>query len=77
MTANALEALLERWAEAYRLTPAESASIHAAVLTRSASDSPAETHVVDDEWLWKLLRPVTELLDGPHRLHDTLMRGYA
>jgi hypothetical protein len=27
---------------------------------------------LDADWLWGLLRPVTDLLDGPHRLHETL-----
>jgi hypothetical protein len=27
---------------------------------------------LDTDWLWGLLRPVTDLLDGPHRLHETL-----
>jgi hypothetical protein len=28
---------------------------------------------MDADWLWDLLRPVTALLDGPHRFQETLI----
>ena len=70
MTTDTLDVLLERWAATYRLTAAQSASVRAAVLR---PDQPE----ADPEWMWTLLQPVSKLLDGPHTLHETLMRGYA
>jgi hypothetical protein len=29
--------------------------------------------LVGIDWLWGLMRPVTSLLDGPHRLHDNAL----
>ena len=64
-----LDALLTDWAARHQLTQAESAAIRGLVL-------PGNEHEPDVEWLWDLLRPVTSLLEGPHRLHDTLSRPY-
>jgi hypothetical protein len=64
-----LDTLLTDWAVRHQLTEAESAAIRRQVVPRNQPDP-------DVEWLWDLLRPVTALLDGPHRLHDTLSRPY-
>jgi hypothetical protein len=72
MTAT-LDDLLARWAERNALTETEIQSIRTTALglsTLKVSDP-------DVDWLWDLLRPVTTLLDGPHRLQDTLMRPYS
>jgi hypothetical protein len=70
MNADTLDQLLEHWAETYRLTPAQSASVRESVLRQAEPE-------IDPDWLWTLLRPVTKLVDGPRPLHETLMRGYA
>ncbi len=68
-----MDDLLLRWADRNALTETEIESIRAAALGLSTS----KLSEPDVDWLWDLLRPVTTLLDGPHRLHDTLMRPYA
>jgi hypothetical protein len=70
MNADSLDLLLERWAETYRLTPAQSASVRASILRQGEPE-------IDPDWMWNLLRPVTTLLDGPRPLHEMMMRGYA
>jgi hypothetical protein len=68
-----LDSLLGQWADAQRLTAAQSDFVRARVLAEAAS---AEEDM-DVDWLRDLLRPVTALLDGPHGLHEMLSRGYA
>jgi hypothetical protein len=72
MTPATLDALLARWADRHQLTEAHIETIRAAAL----GESSPPTSEPDADWLWDLLRPVTALLDGPHRLHDTLTRPY-
>jgi hypothetical protein len=66
--ADPLDALLARWAGMYRLTDEQATTVRAAIL-ESTAEPPAE---LDTDWFWGLLRPVTSLLDGPHRLNDRL-----
>jgi hypothetical protein len=70
MNPDNLDQLLERWAEAYRVTPAQASAMRESILRQAEPD-------VDPEWMWNLLRPVTKLLDGPRPLHEMMMRGYA
>jgi len=64
-----LDDLFADWATRQQLTPLESDTIRSRVLAENSS-------APDVDWLWDLLRPVTSLLDGPHRLHDTLSRPH-
>jgi hypothetical protein len=48
---------LALWATARRLSEVDAATIRANVLT--SETSPA----IDSDWLWSLLRPVTELVE--------------
>jgi hypothetical protein len=66
--ADPLDALLARWAGRYQLTDEQAGAVRAAIL-QSTAEPPVE---LDADWLWGLLRPVTSLLDGPHRLNDRL-----
>jgi hypothetical protein len=70
---STLDDLLARWADRNALTQSEIESVRATALGLSSST----VSDADVDWLWDLLRPVTALLDGPHRLQDTLMRPYA
>jgi hypothetical protein len=63
---TSVDALLEQWAAAQRLSAADAAAIHSAVLR------PDDSEELDADWLRGLLRPVTALLDGPHGLYETL-----
>jgi len=56
--ADGLERLLAEWAARYQLTPAQVADVRA--LAVASGTSVAE---LDAEWLWSLLRPVTDLLE--------------
>jgi hypothetical protein len=73
MTPATLDDLLARWAERRQLSEAQIESIRATAL----GETSGTTSEPDGDWLWDLLRPVTALLDGPHRLHDTLTRPYS
>ena len=64
-----LDQALADWAARHQLTDAQSSAIRARI--QAEKDGAP-----DVEWLWDLLRPVTSLLEGPHRLHDTLSRPY-
>ena len=64
-----LDQALADWAARHQLTEAQSSAIRARIQAEKAG-------APDVEWLWDLLRPVTSLLEGPHRLHDTLSRPY-
>jgi len=55
-----LSELLTFWAARQRLTEVQIADIRASVL--AASGEAATT--LDADWLWSLLRPVTDLLEG-------------
>ena len=63
-----LDALLARWAGSQRLTDAQASAVHKAILM-STGEPQLE---LDADWFWGLLRPVTDLLDGPNRLNLTL-----
>jgi hypothetical protein len=63
-----LDNLLDSWAADNRLSVAQSDAIRAAAL------HSADSEELDAEWLRGLLRPVTNLLDGPHALYETLSR---
>ncbi|HEY3062258.1 MAG TPA: hypothetical protein VGL99_25075 [Chloroflexota bacterium] len=69
---STLDDLLAGWASRNALTETEIERVRAAALGLSA----AKVGELDVDWLRGLLRPVTALLDGPHRLQDTLMRPY-
>ena len=75
MTPETLDELLAHWADRYRLSNAEAVAIRDAIYR--ADIGSVDSKDIDAAWLWNLLRPVTNLLDGPHPLYDTLMRGYA
>jgi hypothetical protein len=64
-----LDELLAAWAAGNQLTDAQSAALRAQILATNSDEA-------DVEWLWDMLRPVTRLLDGPHRLQDMLARPY-
>jgi hypothetical protein len=64
-----LDQALADWAARHQLTHAQSSAIRARIQAE-------KTSAPDVEWLWDLLRPVTSLLEGPHRLYDTLSRPY-
>ena len=68
-TPMSLDALLGDWAAEQRLSPPEAAAIHDRIVA-------AESAALEQERLWKLLRPVTALLQGPHTLHSQLSRPY-
>jgi hypothetical protein len=63
-----LDDLLAAWAGRHRLTDAEAARVRDAIVRSEAE--------LDQERLWDLLRPVTALLEGPHALHERLIRPY-
>jgi hypothetical protein len=73
MSQTNLDELLGRWAATQQLSPVQVEAMRTAV--RGAADGNRDAP--DVEWLWGLMRPVTTLLDGPHRLHDTLWQPYA
>jgi hypothetical protein len=64
-----LDDVLARWADQHHLSPQEAAAVRAVVLE-------PETIGLDADWLWSLLRPVTDLLEGPRALHDRLALPY-
>jgi hypothetical protein len=58
--ATELNRLLADWALPHRLSETEIASVRANVLAAVNTETPV---VLDSDWLWSLLRPVTALLD--------------
>ena len=68
-----LDELLGRWAATQQLSSQQVEAVRLAARGEFDTSSPP----VDADWVWGLMRPVTTLLDGPHRLHDTLWRPYA
>jgi hypothetical protein len=67
-----LDELLSRWAASQQLSAAQVESVRR--VARGAADGNQDAPDVD--WLRGLMRPVTSLLDGPHRLQDTLWHPY-
>jgi hypothetical protein len=72
MTLEHLDDLLGRWAASQQLTTAQVEAVRR--VARGAVDGNQDAPDVD--WLWSLMRPVTTLLDGPHRQQDTIWRPY-
>lgn len=68
-----LDDLLAQWANRHALTAAEIDRVRSVALGTSA----VKAGEPDVEWMWDLLRPVTALLNGPHRLQDRLMKPYS
>ena len=73
-----LTAHLAAWADGQRLSDTEASTIRARVLALASVTTVAEpvpsaekAAGLDSEWLWSLLRPVTQLMDrtadGPYR----------
>jgi hypothetical protein len=73
MSPTNLDELLGRWALSQQLSPTQVEALRSTVRGARVGNTDAP----DVDWLWGLMRPVTTLLDGPHRLHDTLWRPYA
>jgi hypothetical protein len=59
-----LEQLLSQWAAQHRLSSEQSAAIRAEVF-RSAEAQ------LESDWLWRLLRPLTALLDETEVFYTT------
>jgi hypothetical protein len=73
MSLEHLDELLGRWAVCLQVCWAQVVAVRG--VARGAADGNQDAPDVD--WLWSLMRPVTTLLDGPHRLQDTLWRPYS
>jgi hypothetical protein len=63
-----LDELLAQWARDQQLTAGEARVVRETVLGAESE--------LDADWLWRLLRPVTDLLEGPHRLYDRVEVPY-
>lgn len=54
-----LDRLLSLWATRHRLTDAQVTELRARVMAAGAD----HTEALDQDWFWRLLRPLTELVD--------------
>ncbi len=60
-TDGELDRLLALWAAEHRLTHAQVGDLRARVVATLDAD---RSEALDPDWLWRLLRPLTALLDG-------------
>jgi len=68
-----LDELLSGWASQHRLSADDAAAVRATVL-RQAGAEPSDAN--DPDWLWRALRPLTDLLESPRGLHATITVPY-